>query len=206
VGGVPGAAVAQGAPRVVVVGGGFAGATVARALKRADPRIAVTLVERNPTFTACPFSNLVIAGLRDLQSQQFGYDTFAAEGVNVKLYTTALTLKPGRPALVVADQAPDVINEIPYDRLVLAPGIDVRWDALPGYDEKAAERMPHAWKAGEQTLLLRRQLEAMEDGGTVLMSVPANPYRCPPGPYERASLIAHYLKTRKPRSKLIVLD
>jgi NADPH-dependent 2,4-dienoyl-CoA reductase/sulfur reductase-like enzyme len=93
-----------------------------------------------------------------------------------------------------------------YDRLVLAPGIDVRWGALSGYGEAAAERMPHAWKAGAQTLLLRRQLEAMEDGGLVVISVPANPYRCPPGPYERASLIAHYLKTNKPRSKLIVLD
>jgi NADPH-dependent 2,4-dienoyl-CoA reductase/sulfur reductase-like enzyme len=93
-----------------------------------------------------------------------------------------------------------------YDRLVLAPGIDIRWGALPGYDEAAAERMPHAWRAGEQTLLLRRQLEAMPDGGLVVIVAPANPFRCPPGPYERASLIAHYLKTRKPRSKLIVLD
>jgi NADPH-dependent 2,4-dienoyl-CoA reductase/sulfur reductase-like enzyme len=93
-----------------------------------------------------------------------------------------------------------------YDRLVLSPGIELRFDALPGYDEAAAEALPHAWQAGAQTLLLRRQLEAMEDGGTVIMTVPANPFRCPPGPYERASLIAHYLKTRKPRSKLLVLD
>ena len=93
-----------------------------------------------------------------------------------------------------------------YDRLVLAPGIDIRWDGLPGYTEAAAERMPHAWKAGEQTLLLRRQLEAMQDGGTVVISAPANPFRCPPGPYERASLIAWYLKTKKPKSKLIILD
>jgi NADPH-dependent 2,4-dienoyl-CoA reductase/sulfur reductase-like enzyme len=198
-------ALAQAAPRVVVVGGGFAGATVARELKRADPRIAVTLLERSATFTACPFSNLVIAGLRDLQGQQFGYDKIAAEGIDVRLDTTALTLKPaGR--IVVAEGGPDAINEFPYDRLVLAPGIDLRWNALPGYTEAVAAIMPHAWKAGEQTLLLRRQLEAMEDGGTVLMSVPDNPYRCPPGPYERASLIAHYLKTRKPRSKLIILD
>ena len=93
-----------------------------------------------------------------------------------------------------------------YDRLVLAPGIDIRWEALPGYDEAAAKVMPHAWRAGEQTLLLRDQLEAMADGGTVVISIPANPFRCPPGPYERASLIAYYLKTKKPRSKLIVLD
>jgi NADPH-dependent 2,4-dienoyl-CoA reductase/sulfur reductase-like enzyme len=97
-------------------------------------------------------------------------------------------------------------TRLPYDRLVLAPGIDLRFDALPGYGEGASEAMPHAWKAGEQTLLLRRQLEAMEDGGTVVISSPENPFRCPPGPYERASLIAHHLKTRKPRSKLIVLD
>ena len=200
-------ALAQAAPRVVVVGGGFAGTTVARELKRADPRLAVTLLERNPTFTACPFSNLVIAGLRDLQRQQFGYDKLVAEGIDVRLYTTALTLKPGGSArIVVAEGAPDAIKELPYDRLVLAPGIDLRWNALPGYTGAVAAIMPHAWQAGEQTLLLRRQLEAMEDGGTVLMSVPDNPYRCPPGPYERASLIAHYLKTRKPRSKLIVLD
>ena len=97
-------------------------------------------------------------------------------------------------------------TRLPYDRLVLSPGVDLRWDGLPGYPEAAAERMPHAWKAGAQTLLLRRQLEAMEDGGVVVMAAPANPYRCPPGPYERASLIAHYLKTKKPRSKLILLD
>ena len=95
---------------------------------------------------------------------------------------------------------------LPYDRLVLAPGIDIRWDGLPGYNEAAAERMPHAWRAGEQTLLLRKQLESMDDGGLVVISAPANPFRCPPGPYERASLIAHYLKTRKPKSKLIILD
>ena len=97
-------------------------------------------------------------------------------------------------------------SSLDYDRLVLAPGIDIRFDALPGYDEAAAATMPHAWKAGEQTLLLRRQLEAMDDGGTVVMAAPANPFRCPPGPYERASLIAHYLKTHKPRSKLLILD
>jgi sulfide dehydrogenase [flavocytochrome c] flavoprotein subunit len=93
-----------------------------------------------------------------------------------------------------------------YDRLVLAPGVDLRWDSVPGYTEAAAERMPHAWKAGEQTLLLRRQLEAMEDGGLVVITAPANPYRCPPGPYERASLIAYYLKAKKPKSKIMILD
>src|SRR3954451_23923403 len=194
-------AIAQGAGgRVVVVGGGFGGATCARFIRRIDPRIAVTLVEASPTFTACPFSNLVIVGLRDLKAQEFGYDKLAVDQVTVQI----------SPATAIDTQGRSVTlgngTSLPYDRLVLSPGIDIRWDGLPGYTEAAAERMPHAWKAGEQTLLLRRQLEAMEDGGTVVISAPANPFRCPPGPYERASLIAYYLKTNKPRSKLIILD
>jgi NADPH-dependent 2,4-dienoyl-CoA reductase/sulfur reductase-like enzyme len=194
-------ALAQGAAgRVVVVGGGFGGATCARFVKRIDPRISVTLVEANPTFIACPFSNLVITGLRELKAQEFGYDRLAADQVAVQI----------SPATAVDAQARSVTlgngTRLPYDRLVLSPGIDIRWDGLPGYTEAAAERMPHAWKAGEQTLLLRRQLDAMADGGTVVITAPANPFRCPPGPYERASLIAYYLKTRKPKSKLIILD
>src|SRR2546427_7026234 len=197
----PRPAFAQGAAaRVVVVGGGFAGASCARALKELDQRIAVTLLEANPTFTACPFSNAVIGGLRRLGAQRFPYERVAADGIAVAR----------APATAVDAQARSVTladgTRLPYDRLVLAPGIDIRWDALPGYDEAAAAHIPHAWRAGEQTLLLRRQLEAMADGGLVVISAPANPFRCPPGPYERASLIAHYLKTKKPRSKLIVLD
>jgi NADPH-dependent 2,4-dienoyl-CoA reductase/sulfur reductase-like enzyme len=198
---LPMPAIAQGAGgRVVVVGGGFGGATCARFIRRIDPRIAVTLVEASPTFTACPFSNLVIVGLRELKAQEFGYDKLATDQVTVQI----------SPATAIDSQSRNVTlgngASLPYDRLVLSPGIDIRWDGLPGYTEAAAERMPHAWKAGEQTLLLRRQLEAMEDGGTVVISAPANPFRCPPGPYERASLIAYYLKTKKPKSKLIVLD
>ena len=192
-------ALAQGAaPRVVVVGGGFAGASCARALRQADGRIAVTLVEANATFTACPFSNAVIGGLRELSAQQFTYDRVAADGIVV---ARAMATAVDAQSVTLADGA-----RLPYDRLVLAPGIDIRWDALPGYDEAAAAQMPHAWRAGEQTLLLRRQLEAMDDGGLVVISAPANPFRCPPGPYERASLIAHYLKTKKPKSKLMILD
>jgi sulfide dehydrogenase [flavocytochrome c] flavoprotein chain len=194
-------AIAQGAAgRVVVIGGGFAGATCARFLKRIAPRITVTLVEGSQTFTACPFSNAVIAGLRDLKAQQFGYDKIAAEGV-------AMNFAPAT-AIDVQSRTVSLSNgaRVGYDRLVVAPGIDIRWDGLPGYTEAAAERMPHAWKAGEQTTLLRNQLDAMADGGTVIISAPANPFRCPPGPYERASLIAYYLKTRKPKSKLIILD
>src|SRR6201997_5677881 len=194
-------AVAQGAGgRVVVVGGGFGGATCARFIKRIDPRITVTLVEANPTFIACPFSNGVIAGLRDLKAQEFGYDKLAADPVVLQL-SPGTAIDPQGRTVTLGNG-----TRLPYDRLVLSPGIDIRWDGLPGYTEAAAERMPHAWKAGEQTLLLRRQLEAMEDGGTVGVSAPANPFRCPPGPYERASLIAYYLKTKKPKSKLIILD
>lgn len=194
-------AIAQGAGgRVVVVGGGFGGATCARFIRRIDPRIAVTLVEANPTFTACPFSNLIIIGLRELKAQEFGYDKLAADQVSVQISPATAIDAQGR-SVTLGNGA-----RLPYDRLVLSPGIDIRWDGLPGYTEAAAERMPHAWKAGEQTLLLRRQLEAMEDGGTVVISAPANPFRCPPGPYERASLIAYYLKTKKPKSKLILLD
>jgi len=194
-------AIAQAIPHVVVIGGGFAGATVARLIKRLlGSDVAVTLVETNRIFTACPFSNGVIAGMRDIAAQQFTYDKIAADGV-VGAPGTANLVDTQARTIAVGDG-----TRLRYDRLVLAPGIDIRWDALPGYDEAAAETMPHAWKAGQQTLLLRAQLEAMEDGGLVVISAPANPFRCPPGPYERASLIAHYLKTRKPKSKLIVLD
>jgi NADPH-dependent 2,4-dienoyl-CoA reductase/sulfur reductase-like enzyme len=198
---LPMPALAQGAAgRVVVIGGGFAGASCARALKALDARINITLVEASRTFTACPFSNLVIAGMRELTAQQFGYDKVAAAGITLA-FSTASAVDPQAKSVTLADG-----NRLAYDRLVLAPGIDIRWDGLPGYDEAAANVMPHAWKAGEQTTLLRRQLEAMEDGGLVVISAPANPFRCPPGPYERASLIAYYLKTKKPKSKLIVLD
>jgi NADPH-dependent 2,4-dienoyl-CoA reductase/sulfur reductase-like enzyme len=191
---------AQSAARIVVIGGGFGGASCARALKRIDAKLEVTLVEPNRIFVACPFSNEVIAGLRDLEAQQFSYDRIAAEGVTV-IAQAATTIDAKTRAVGLADGT--LLN---YDRLVLSPGIDLRLDALPGYDEAAMTRMPHAWKAGEQTALLRRQLEAMDDGGLVALAVPASPSRCPPAPYERASLIAHYLKTTKPRSKILILD
>jgi NADPH-dependent 2,4-dienoyl-CoA reductase/sulfur reductase-like enzyme len=198
---LPRPARAQGASgRVVVVGGGFAGATCARMLKRIEPRLSVALVEANPQFTACPFSNGVIAGLRDLADQQFGYEKVAQDGVELS-FVPASAVDPQARIVTLADGA-----RLQYDRLVLAPGIDIAWGALPGYTEAAAERMPHGWKAGAQTVLLRRQLEAMADGGLVVISAPANPFRCPPGPYERASLIAYYLKTRKPKSKVVILD
>ncbi|MEA2938911.1 MAG: sulfide dehydrogenase [flavocytochrome c] flavoprotein chain [Alphaproteobacteria bacterium] len=198
---LPMPALAQPAPgRVVVIGGGFAGASCARALKKLDARITVTLVEASQSFTACPFSNTVVAGMRDLKDQQFGYDKVAAAGVTMA-FAPASGVDVQNRTVTLSNGA-----RLAYDRLVLAPGIDLRWDGLPGYTEAASSVMPHAWKAGDQTTLLRRQLEAMDDGGLVVISAPANPFRCPPGPYERASLIAHYLKTKKPKSKLIILD
>jgi NADPH-dependent 2,4-dienoyl-CoA reductase/sulfur reductase-like enzyme len=188
------------AARVVVIGGGFAGATCARTLKGLNPKLAVTLVEANRTFNACPFSNEVVAGLRDLEAQQFRYDRLSAAGIAL-VFEEATAVDPQANTVALASG-----QKLVYDRLVVAPGIDFRWDALPGYGEAAAEKMPHAWKAGPQTVLLRRQIEAMPDGGTVVIAVPANPYRCPPGPYERASLIAYELKTKKPKSKLLILD
>lgn len=191
-------ALAQSRARVVVVGGGFAGATCARELRSLG--LDVTLVEPNPTYTACPMSNAVVVGLRDLAAQRFGYDALRRDGITVAQQAATEIDAAGR-RVMLGDG-----TTLQYDRLVLAPGIELRFDALPGYDERAAETMPHAWQAGPQTGLLRERLEAMEDGGLVVMAVPASPYRCPPGPYERASLIAHYLKTHKPRSKLLVLD
>jgi sulfide dehydrogenase [flavocytochrome c] flavoprotein chain len=191
---------AQGAARIVVIGGGFGGASCARALRKLDPKLQVSLIEPNQTFTACPFSNEVIVGMRELPAQQFNYDKIAAAGVTV-IPQAAAKVDPEKRIVTLADG-----NSLVYERLVLSPGIDLRFDALPGYDEAASAKMPHAWKAGEQTLMLRRQLEAMEDGGTVVIAVPAAPLRCPPAPYERASLIAHYLKTKKPRSKVLILD
>ncbi|MEO8321394.1 MAG: FCSD flavin-binding domain-containing protein [Bradyrhizobium sp.] len=197
---LPCPSLAQGTTRVVVIGGGFGGASCARTLRQLEPKLQVTLVEPNQVFTACPFSNEVIAGLRELPAQQFTYDRIAAGGVTV-IAQAATKIDPQARTVTLADG-----NSLPYDRLVLARGIDLRFDALPGYDEAAAAKMPHAWKAGEQTMLLRRQLEAMADGGTVVLAVPAAPLRCPPAPYERASLIAHYLKNKKPRSKILILD
>ncbi len=185
-------------PRVVVVGAGFGGATAARCL--AAGGVDTALVEAAPRYVACPGSNEVVAGLRGIEAQTFGYDALGRAGFRL-VRATADAVDPAARRVRLGDG-----TELPYDRLILSPGIDLRFDALPGYDARAAEAMPHAWKAGEQTVLLARQLAAMPEGGTVVLSVPANPYRCPPGPYERASLIAHFLKTRKPRAKLILLD
>jgi NADPH-dependent 2,4-dienoyl-CoA reductase/sulfur reductase-like enzyme len=186
--------------RIVIVGGGFGGASAARLLATLLPSATVTLIDANARYTACPFSNLVLGTDRPLSEQEFGYDGLRQLGVNV---VTALVTDVDPVARTISVQSSETLS---YDRLILSPGIDFRWNAIEGYDEAAAERLPHAWKAGAQTRLLRDQLEALENGQNVIMSVPPAPFRCPPGPYERACMIAHYLKARKPNSKLIILD
>jgi len=187
--------------RVVIVGGGFGGATTARYLKQRSPDLSVTLIEPATRFYTCPFSNLYLGGLWNFEAigqsyeplrDRFGIDVVhdAADAVD----TAARTVRLASGAMLA------------YDALVLAPGIDMRWDALEGYDEAAAQKAPHAWKAGPQTQLLRAQLEAMPDGGTFVMVAPDNPFRCPPGPYERASLIANYFTREKPGARIIILD
>lgn len=142
----------------------------------------------------------MLANLREISQQEFGYDGIKRAGVTVAA-TSATAVDAAARTVALADG-----NRLSYDRLVLSPGIDFDWGAIPGYDEAATRKMPHAWKAGSQTVLLRQQLQDMKDGGLVVMSAPANPFRCPPGPYERASLIAYWLKVWKPKSKLLLLD
>ncbi len=160
----------------------------------------VTLIEPNKTYTACPFSNLVLSGDRKLTEQQFSYDSLRSLGIDL-LPTRAVDVDPAKRQVRTADG-----GVISYDRLIMAPGIAIDWQALPGYDEQAAGSLPHAWQAGAQTTLLRDMLTSMPDGGLVVISVPEAPYRCPPGPYERASLIASYFKRTKPRAKILILD
>ena len=186
--------------QVVIVGGGFGGATVARYLRTYAPQIQVTLVDPAQQFVTCPFSNHYLAGLRGWDSIVHGYAGLRAAGVRV-MHARADDVNAQARTLRLDDG-----SILRWDRLVLSPGVDMRWGALEGYDEPAAELAPHAWKAGAQTQLLRRQLQAMPDGGRFVMAIPDNPFRCPPGPYERASLVAHYLKQHKPRSKILLLD
>lgn len=187
--------------QVVVIGGGFGGATCAKYLRRLSTDIEVTLVERDTRFMTCPFSNAVLGGLYDMDFITHDYEALKNDyGVRV-IHDSAADVDPDSKTVRLAGG-----TSLRYDRLVLSPGIELRWNAIEGYDEAASKIMPHAWKAGEQTAILRKQLEAMPDGGVVIIAPPRNPFRCPPGPYERASLIAHYLKNHKPRSKILIYD
>jgi sulfide dehydrogenase [flavocytochrome c] flavoprotein subunit len=187
--------------RVVVIGGGFGGATAAKYLRMWDPAIGVVLVERETGFTSCPISNLVLAGYSSMQEISHGYGSLARHGVQV-MHDEAVAVDPAKKTVRLARA-----GELSYDRLVVSPGIDFNFGELQGYeDAMRAGRVLHAWKAGPQTAALRRQLEQMRDGGVYVLSIPLAPYRCPPGPYERASMVAAYFKQAKPRSKVLVLD
>jgi sulfide dehydrogenase [flavocytochrome c] flavoprotein subunit len=193
---------AQTQARLVIVGGGFGGASAASFARRAFPWMQVTLVEPRTRFITCPYGNLVIGGVRRIEDITHGYDGLRAMGVTV-VHDTAAAIDAGARGVRLQGG-----QTLAYDKLILSPGIALRWGALEGYDEAASATLPHAWVPGDgaQTLLLRRQLEEMPDGGVVGMAIPANPFRCPPGPYERISMIAGYLKRHKPRSKIIALD
>jgi sulfide dehydrogenase [flavocytochrome c] flavoprotein chain len=193
---------AQGAARLLVVGGGFGGASAARFARASYPDLQVTLVEPMAGFVTCPYGNLLLGGFRQIGDITHSYDGLRAAGIRiVQDWADGIDAA----ARTVRLRSGEVLG---YDKLILSPGIALRWGALPGYDEAAAEVFPHAWLGGDgaQIQLLRRQLEAMPDGGVVGMSIPANPFRCPPGPYERISMVAAYLKRHKPRSKVLALD
>lgn len=187
--------------RVVVIGGGYGGTIAAKYVRMLDKSIEVVMIEKNKQFVSCPFSNFYIAGLtNDMNSLTIGYDKLTSNHGVKMVYAEVTGIDPAAKK-VVTDQ-----GTLDYDRLIVSPGIDFRTEEIEGYNAQTAEMFPHAWKAGAQSTLLRNQLQAMKDGGTVIISMPLTPYRCPPGPYERSCLIAHYLKTHKPKSKLILLD
>lgn len=195
-------AIAQGKPKLVVIGGGPGGATVARYVaKDSKGAIDVTLVEANATHTTCFFSNLYLAGLRTFDSITHSYNKLSSDyGVNV-VEGFAIGVDAARRTVSLAGG-----EKVSYDKLVIAPGIDFKFEAYEGYSEATTSTITHAWKAGPQTQILRRQLEAMDDGGVFVIAAPPNPFRCPPGPYERVSMVAHYFKQHKPKSKIIVVD
>jgi sulfide dehydrogenase [flavocytochrome c] flavoprotein chain len=194
-------AIARTPGRVVIVGGGAGGATTAHYLKRGAPELDVTLIEANPIYSSSFFSNLYIGGLRRLESLNHAYGGLAGFGVKV-VHDVATDVNPSRKTVRTRGG-----RTYHYDRLVLSPGIDIKYDSIAGYSRRVARIMPHAYTTdARQKRLLRRHIKRMRDGGTVVMAVPNNPYRCPPAPYERACMIAHYLKSRKPRSKLIIFD
>ncbi len=187
--------------QVVVVGGGFGGATAAKYLKRLAPGLNVTLVEPAKRYYTCPFTNLYLGGMREFESLGHDYRELSDRYDVRVLHAFAQDVDVEGRRLQLENG-----STLRWDRLILSPGIDFRWGDLEGYDKRAPEQAPHAWKAGPQTKLLRKQLVAMEDGGTFILVAPDNPFLCPPGPYERVSMIANYFKKNKPRSKILLLD
>jgi sulfide dehydrogenase [flavocytochrome c] flavoprotein subunit len=184
--------------RVIVIGGGWGGATAAKYIRLTDPSVAVTLLEPNKEFISCPFSNLVVSGVESLKNLTMGYNGLKKYGLQIR-HEVAGAIEPDKKRVRVGK------DYLAYDRLIVSPGIDFQWDQVEGLAQ-AKDTVLHAWKAGPQTIQLAKQLQSLKDGGVVVMTVPPVAYRCPPGPYERASMIAWYLQTKKPKSKLIVLD
>jgi len=192
---------AGGAPRVVVIGGGYGGATCARYIKIWAPNIDVTVVERNAVFVSCPISNLVLGGNASIDDITMSYEGLSKRGIRVVRDEVLAVDTVARRVRLAGG------GTLAYDRLVVSPGIDFMLEKIPGLrSAEARMRIPHAWKAGAQTVALRRQLEAMRDGGVYVLHIPMSPYRCPPGPYERVCQVADYFKRAKPHSKIIVLD
>jgi sulfide dehydrogenase [flavocytochrome c] flavoprotein subunit len=193
---------AQGKPRVVVIGGGAGGATAARYIaKDSEGAIDVTLIDASDKFTTCFFSNLYLGGYRTFESITHGYEKLQSDYGITKVTGMAMAIDRTARTVTMADG-----TVIPYDRLIVSPGIDIVYDSVPGYSQEAAEIAPHAWKAGPQTELLKAKLDAVESGQQIVMVAPPNPYRCPPGPYERISMFAHVLKAKGVDAKIIVLD
>ena len=186
--------------KVVVIGGGAGGTIAAKYIKKADSSIDVTLIETNKTYHTCFMSNEVIGGNRKIETLRYEYEGLKKHGINV-VHSSASAIDVDNKKVVTADGV-----TLGYDRLVVSPGISLKMAAIEGYDEESALVMPHAWKAGPQTSRLRKQLEDMNNGGVVIIAPPNNPFRCPPGPYERVSQIAYYLKQSKPKSKILILD
>jgi NADPH-dependent 2,4-dienoyl-CoA reductase/sulfur reductase-like enzyme len=184
--------------KVIVIGGGWGGATAAKYIRLTDPSIEVTLLEPNKEFISCPFSNLVLAGVEQLKNLTMNYNGLRRHGVRIR-HEAAAAIEPDKRRVRVGK------DSLEYDRLIVSPGIDFQWEQIDGLAQ-AKDTVLHAWKAGPQTVQLAKQLQSMRDGGVVVMTVPPVAYRCPPGPYERASMIAWFLQTKKPKSKLIVLD
>ena len=187
--------------RVVVIGGGFGGATCASYLRLFDPSIEVTLVEPAKVYVTCPFSNTVLAGMHDMDFITHNYNKLRdRRNINI-VHDSVVDIDPASKKVILKNG-----SKLAYDILVVSPGIGFRQGLIQGYDEPSATIMPHAWKAGKQTILLRKQIEAMDDGGVVIIAPPPEPFRAPPAPYERASLIAYYLKKNKPKSKILIVD
>ena len=194
-------AYSAGSARVVIIGGGPGGAAVANRLKSADAGLDVTLIEPKEKYTTCFYSNLYLGGFRSFNSITHDYEGVKKRGITVVTDTATAVDTSAKTVILARGSTP-----LRYDRLVVAPGIDLKFETIEGYSAEAAKLMPHAWQGGEQTWLLKEKLLALPDGGLIVMASPPNPYRCPPGPYERACMIGHFLKTKKPKAKLIIFD